>query len=308
MLALRGTIRPQSISKLRDYAIQTSTPFSSPYVVLVMLSPFTTPDADAVLRTSDDVELRVHRRILSEASPFFRDLFTLPQGDSADSATAPTVDIAENAEVMETLLKLIYPGMEPVVNTLDELSVLLAAAMKYDMIRATEILRRFLVSSRFVEKEPTRVYAIACRHDLEHEAQLVSSHTLRVNIIDCPLSEDLKYITAWSYHRLLDLHRRRSAAAEDVLESSITDTDDVKCEQCSAGHHGALCPPRWWTDFSRRAKEELRVRSTTDVIFSMAFLAQSANTGCQRCAGSIFESYAFLEKLKRRIDDLPSTI
>ncbi|KAH8118807.1 hypothetical protein DFH11DRAFT_1502705 [Phellopilus nigrolimitatus] len=273
-----------------------------------MLSPFTTPDADVVLRTSDNVELRVHRHILSEASPFFRDLFTLPQGDSTDSATAPTVDIPENTEVMETLLKLIYPGMEPVISTLDELSVLLAAAMKYDMVRASETLRRLLVSPRFVEKEPTRVYAIACRHDLEHEARLASSHTLRINIIDCPLSEDLKYITAWSYHRLLDLHRRRSAAAEDVLESSIVGTDDVKCMQCSAAHYGSLCPPRWWTDFARRAKEELHARPTTDVIFSMAFLAQSANTGCQRCAGSILDSYAFLETLKRRIDDLPSTI
>ena len=67
-------------------------------------------------------------------------------------------------------------------------------------------------------------------------------------------------------------------------------------------------PPRWWDDFVLRAKDELRARPTSDVVFSMAFLAQSAQAGCERCGGSILAAHAFLEELKKNIDALPSTI
>ena len=133
-----------------------------------------------------------------------------------------------------------------------------------------------------------------------------------MNILDCPLSEDLKHITAWSYHRLLDLDRRRATAALAALDEAVSPPgegeSEVKCAQCTASHYGSLCPPRWWLEFARRAREELRVRPTSEVVFSMRFLAESSHTGCQRCPGSILESHAFLERLKDRIDALPSTI
>ena len=56
------------------------------------------------------------------------------------------------------------------------------------------------------------------------------------------------------------------------------------------------------------AQDELKMRPTTDVIFSMPFLAQVASAGCERCAGSILNSHAFLEDLRKKIDDLPATI
>jgi len=39
---------------------------------------FNAPDADTVLRSSDGEEFRVHRIILSLASPVFQGMFTLP--------------------------------------------------------------------------------------------------------------------------------------------------------------------------------------------------------------------------------------
>ena len=194
-------------------------------------SPFTASDADVVLRTDDGAQLRAHRRVLIEASPFFRDLFSLPQPPTTDDGV-PVVDVTENSSIMEHLLLLVYPGADPTISTLSEIAELLNVAVKYDMIRATETLRRLLVSPCYIEKEPTRVYAIACRHDLEEEARLASRHTLGINVLDCPLSEDLKYITAWSYHRLLDLHRRRSEAAQAALELE---------ENVKASHHLNLC-------------------------------------------------------------------
>ena len=178
---------------------------------------FDAADCDVVLRTVDDERLRVHRRILQEASPFFSDLFSLPQPPSDNNEDPPIIDVEENAGLMKTLLSLVYPGPEPEIDTLDELSALLVAAMKYQLIRAVDALRRLLITPEFVEKHPTRVYAIACRHDLDEEARVASKYTLNINVLDCPLTDDLKYISAFAYHRLLDLHRKRGQAAQALL-------------------------------------------------------------------------------------------
>ncbi|TDL29955.1 hypothetical protein BD410DRAFT_709818 [Rickenella mellea] len=264
---------------------------------------FAALDADLILRTPDGTQFRVFRQLLAVASPFFKDLLSLPQ-PPADQLTTPVIDISDEPRAMDIVLRLIYPTDEPILDTLDDISTALAVALKYEMARATRTLRRWLVSPQHLQEAPTRVYAIACRHDFEEEASIASRHTLGINILDCPLSEDLKFITAYSYHRLLDLHRKRSEAAQALMVLE----DDVKCMQCSASHYGALCPPKWWSDYEKRAKEELRIHPTTDVIFSMEFLSLSAETGCQRCSQSILESHAFLARLKRRIDELPSTI
>jgi len=266
---------------------------------------FQAGDADVVLRSVDNADFRVYKCILAEASPFFKDLFTLPQPPSKGGETdVPVIDVSEDAEVLNALLQLVYPGTDPKLDSLDSISKTLAVAMKYEAIRPIETLRRLLVTPSYLEVAPLRIFAIACRFDLDEEARIASHYTLRTNILDSELSEDLKYITAFSYHRLLNLHRRRAQAAQGALQLE----DEVKCMQCSASHYGALSPPRWWTDFERRARAELSVRPTSEVIFSMEFLGKSANTGCQRCPGSILDSYAFLQRLKQRIDELPSTI
>ena len=268
-------------------------------------------DADLVLRscTPDALDFRVHRCILAAASPFFRQMFTLPQSPSQepnDKPSIPIVDVSEPAATLEMLLRSVYPMANPRIDSLDELAPVLGAAVKYDMTVAIENLRKLLVAPHFVSSCPTRVYAIACRYDMEEEAKVASRYTLSINVLDCPLSEDLKYITAYAYHRLLDLHRTRAKAAQEILLSMPP--DNVKCMLCNGTHYGVLLAPKWWSNFQARAKEELSVRPTTDVIFSMPFLAQVASAGCDRCAGSILNSYAFLEELRKKIDALPATI
>jgi hypothetical protein len=126
-----------------------------------------------------------------------------------------------------------------------------------------------------------------------------------MNILDCPLSEDLKHITAYSYHRLLDLHRHRRRSAQELLKI----TENVKCMQCNGSSHTVFAAPKWWHEFEKKAREELAVRPTTDVIFEMGFLSRIASAvGCPRCPGSVLDSHLFLEDLKRSIDDLPATI
>lgn len=268
---------------------------------------FNAPDADLILVSSlpDSSSFHVHRCILATASPFFRDMFTLPQPASAGRDALPVVPVPENRTTLDALLRFVYPVPDPSVRTLDDLGPILGAAVKYDFVAVVSTLRKMLLSPRFIHTFPTRVFAIACRYDLEDEARLASRHTLSINVLDCPLSDDLKHITAYSYHRLLDLHRRRAQAAQELLKLP----EDVKCMQCNGSSYGVFMAPKWWVEFEKRAREELRMRPTTDVIFEMSFLGQTASaTGCPRCPASIFDSYRFLERLKKQIDELPATI
>lgn len=270
---------------------------------------FNSLDANLVLRSSspNPLDFRVHKCILAAASSFFEHMFKLPQPQQEfeeGASQAPMVEVSESAETWDALLRFIYPVSNPVIDNLDDLTRVLEAASKYDFDSVVEQLSAQLLSPAFLAADPVRVFAIACRFDLEDAARTASGHTLRVNVLDCPLSEDLKHITAFQYHRLVDLHRARAAAALELLLIP----DNVKCMMCNGTHYGAFYPPRWWKDWEERARKELSARPTTDVVFSMPFLAAAAQAGCERCAGSILDAHAFLADLQRRIDELPSTI
>ena len=240
---------------------------------------------------------------IAASSLFFQDMFTLPQPQGDNSTNPPIVEVSEKPDTLEKLLRFIYPYSNPTLNTLDDVVAVLEPASKYDVTVAIDALRVLLVSPTFL-KEPLRVYAIACRFDLEEEIKIASRHTLSTKILDSPLSEDLKHITAFQYYQLLNLHKTRAAAAQELLILH----EDVKCMMCNGTHYGQFIPPKWWRDFQERAGKELSERPTTETIFSMAFLAESANAGCERCAGSILTAGWFLDQLKQAIDELPSTV
>ncbi|KAG6853136.1 hypothetical protein C0991_006616 [Blastosporella zonata] len=268
---------------------------------------FDFPDADVVLQScelQDPTQFHVHRCILSAASPFFYDMFTLPQALTV-SHQIPVVPVSETQTTIGTLLNFLYPIEDPPIQSLDELVPVLCAALKYDFTGVVATLRKLLVSPHFIKSDPTRVYAIASRFELEEEARIASKYTLDVQILDASLSDDLKHITAYSYHRLLDLHHRRAQAAVALLKIP----PDIKCMQCNGSAYSVHVLPKWWYQFDKKAREELSVRPTSEVIFRTEFLAQVAIAAeCPRCAGSILDAWKFLEALKKAIDVLPATI
>ena len=99
----------------------------------------------------------------------------------------------------------------------------MSTAAKYDMTSVVDRLRVLLVSPAFLETAPVRVFAIASRFDLEEEAKIASKHTLGVRVLDVPLCEDLKHISAYSYHQLLELHKQRGEAARQALSAPPED-------------------------------------------------------------------------------------
>lgn len=275
---------------------------------------FDASDADVILVTGGGypTEIRAHRCVLTAASPFFRDVFSLPQPPSLPSyspstsdAHIPRIPIPETREVFTKLLSYVYPIPRPIISSLDELSCLLAAALKYDFITAVEALRGMLVSPGYLKENPLRVYGIASSFDLEEEAKIASRHTLSINLLDTPLCDEMRHISAYSYQKLIHLHRARAKAAAELIKPPRS----LKCPQCNSCGHGLYGSPKWWNEFANKAKAELAVRPTTEGIFdNMEFLRSTCTSGCPRCPMSLLEAGPLLMDLKKQIDDLPATI
>jgi len=265
---------------------------------------FDSSDADIVLQTIDQNEFCVHSCILAAASPFFRDMFTLPQGD-IEKRPIIEIPVSEPSNVLDTLLRLVYPTPDPTISSFEELTLILGAAIKYDFTTVVSSLRKHLISPHFLQTLPIRVYALACRYELDEEMKIASRYTLGINLLDAPPMEDLKYISGYSYYRLLNLHRQRSKAAQNLLQIPA----DIKCMQCNGSVYTLDRSPKWWFEFEKAAKAELAVKPTTDVIFGIEFLFKVAKEAeCSRCPESILDSWKFLRDLKASIDGLPATL
>lgn len=65
--------------------------------------PFDDLSADVVLRSSDGIDFRVHRIVLSLASPFFKEMFTLPQPTSEPEV--PIIPMSESALLLDKALR-----------------------------------------------------------------------------------------------------------------------------------------------------------------------------------------------------------
>lgn len=263
---------------------------------------FNAVDADVILQTSSGDEFCVHRCILASASPFFQDMFTLPQCVVEER---PIIPVTESSDVLDTVLRLVYPIPDPVISTIQELTPVLDAAIKYDFTNVVNTLRKLLISPHFLQTSPVRIFALACHYELDEEMKIASKYTLGINMLDGPPTEDLKHITGYSYHCLLNFHRQRSKAAQSLLQIP----SNIKCMQCNGSVYTSHGSPKWWFEFERTAKAELAERPTTDVIFGMEFLFRATRAAdCSRCPESVLDSWKFLRDLKASIDALPTTI
>lgn len=98
--------------------------------------PFDSPSADIILFTPNLTEFHVLSSILSIASPVFRDMFSLPQqqdNGGAPNAAQHAIHVTEDSSSLDRLLRLCYPTSKPPLDVLDDIVLVLDAAMKYHM-------------------------------------------------------------------------------------------------------------------------------------------------------------------------------
>ncbi|THH09849.1 hypothetical protein EW146_g8561 [Bondarzewia mesenterica] len=143
--------------------------------------PFDEPGADIILQSSDGIDFRVYRYILSLASPFFKDMFSLPQPSptAIDNTTAgeiPVIPVTEDAETLDFMLRSIYPVRSPKIKKLSDLRFVFEASRKYQIETFDGVAEESLMGA--VEQDPVSVYALACRFGLNEIACKAARHTL----------------------------------------------------------------------------------------------------------------------------------
>ena len=111
------------------------------------------PDSSIIIRSSDNVNFPVHKSVLAMASPFFKDLLSLPQPlDSENVDGIFVVQLPESAELLNSLISILYlvctvipNSYEKVlyfacdwsalaINSYYKVLYLLAACQKYEMV------------------------------------------------------------------------------------------------------------------------------------------------------------------------------
>jgi hypothetical protein len=184
--------------------------------------------ADVIVRASDLTTFPVHKSVLASSSWVFRDMFTLPWPPNNETVTGlPVVDISEDAELVRSLITILYPIPSDIPASYDRILALLATAQKYDMgavqssIRA-EVTRR--PPPALNGTEAFCRYAIASRSRLTPEMDMAARLTLDQPMTFEHLGPELRLFEG---RALSDLSHFRKACRDDLVSrlKSFLDID-----------------------------------------------------------------------------------
>ncbi|KAF9649411.1 hypothetical protein BDM02DRAFT_3082846, partial [Thelephora ganbajun] len=163
---------------------------------------FTTDDGDVILRAGSapglQHDFRVHKLILSLASPVFKDMFAFPQPPDRTlngQHELPVVNVPDSPEVLDTILRFIYPGVDPPkITKPSTLIALLLTADKYNITSICTILRDTLKT--FLPVHPFGVYVVACRFGFLEEAKGAARVAGSKSIMDGEFDEEVRHISS----------------------------------------------------------------------------------------------------------------
>ena len=180
--------------------------------------PLEVPDANLIIRSSDLVNFPVHKPLLAVASPVFKDLLSLPQppdGESVDGL--PVVQLSEDAELLHSLVSMLYPVSSVTPNSYDKVLYLLAACQKYEMASVQSSIRDEVERGRFpapVGTQVFRTYAIASSKGLVAEMENAARQTLDYPMTFETLGDGLRLFEGSA---LLDLAHFRRRCRENLV-------------------------------------------------------------------------------------------
>ena len=207
---------------------------------------FNAPDADIILRAPGPPkrDFRVHKLILSLASPVFKGMFSLPQPTSDSSresvAGIEVVEVTDPTGALDIILRMIYPSFTPPSLDgdfdFDTLVECLVIADKYEIGRAGSQLRDAL--ARACPTRPLRVYAVAARFGftklMDFTSHRISSSVHLPEISELP--DDFDFVSATAYHRLV---RQRAIYVEAMAEIIKQTLLKSWCSDCPGSRYVA---------------------------------------------------------------------
>ncbi|PPQ68058.1 hypothetical protein CVT26_007342 [Gymnopilus dilepis] len=307
-------------------------------------APFDHPAADVILRSSDKepMDFRFFKMLLTLSSPFFSDIFTLPQPNipllypserlGLDGEKISLVQMAEDKETLQLLLGLCTPisvHESPRFSSLQEISKVAEAALKFEMDGVLKYLRGEIISLRFIEAQPLRVFAIAYRYGWDEEARKAARYTLR-HSIDTPFFPELEFISGATLHKLRDYHRMcgEVASSRALLQPALAEPDDqwtwITCKRCPQAWNPDRRPSgsiydfiatvtgldtvdtakltdtrKWWVDWVRDVAKELRTRPWGETakkwdLLSKAVTSAASCPACSKRAREDLEAFSLM--------------
>ena len=236
------------------------------------------PNADIVLQSSDHVNFRVHRVILVTSSSFFRDMFSLPQPENDIAPDGlPVLRLSETAEVLNSLISMLYPVPPDMPRSTDNILALLSATDKCDMAAVqsfiwTEVSHEGLLS-------PTDsagvfyMYAVMCNKRLIPEMEAAARLSLDHPLTFESLGEVLRLFSGWALRGLAEFRLRCNRDLGSLMDS-YSDCQDGPSKiwsGCPSARHGPLS----WLDmlFCRLTRSSCPwLRFANSVPTSMEFL------------------------------------
>ena len=172
------------------------------------------PDANIIVRSSDQVNFRVHKSVLAMSSSFFKDRLSLPQppdGELIDGI--PVIQLSEDAGLLNSLISLLYPIAPFIPGSYETAFALLSACKKYNMASIQSYIRVEIKRGAFpapAGAEAFRAYAIASSMGLIPEMESAARLTLGRPMTFGSLGEGLR---SFKGRALYDLVRYRVAAS-----------------------------------------------------------------------------------------------
>ena len=167
--------------------------------------PFDDPKADTVFKTSDGVEVRSYKVLLSLASPVFQSMLELPQNQ--DPGNQAPVEVQEESTRLMNALRWCDPRATPSLKVQDLLDALIIGD-KYEMVHVISKVRMALykVLKSTNAEDTLRLFAIAYRLRQEELLQVAAHRTLSHSSDNRPHVEELEHIPATAVNQLTRYH------------------------------------------------------------------------------------------------------
>ncbi|KAI0768309.1 hypothetical protein BD413DRAFT_493977 [Trametes elegans] len=300
--------------------------------------PFNSRDAKVILRTSDDVDFRVHKDIVALASPVLAQLIALaprmppPASSSSNSSRRRSrrlVSIPQTSAAVDLFLRFIYPIAEPEV-TLDSIGALLEVAKYFAAASVMHRMRTHLLLPTHLEADPTSVYALASFAGLTDVARAAARHTL-AHPIQLEIAQ-VKLLPADALVRLLQYRKDCIHAAVAVARADDAVPWWVQLQwrrfcflsECS----NAQCVPRrrvawhktlheiadvavYWIEYMKCVQKAVRQKLDPRVARDPVLLrpAMEAGMKCARCAERVqWDMEEFTQLLEEAIEEAINSV
>lgn len=298
-------------------------------------------DSDVDIVSSDGVQFRVRKSLLSQASPVFSDMFSVPQPNSSlfSDGSTDLINLSEPGKTIRLIISLAdSPHTSLVIGSLSDIANLLQAADKYDMKTIREHAIYSLRQSKVIENEPLRVYAIASQYGAHDTAVRAARRTLRYPMLHEEYFPELEMVNGGTIYRVLRYHKQCTAAALEVAtdhtwirdaayvffdcpeadsgEDDNNDEDNKGFENSTTirthpsrkhknGYKKRVSVHRWWTKFMGTTKVALSESICSETIRDKGreMDARSSASQCSRCRKRVNSDFSnFLDAFVNEVE------